>query len=87
MLVSAPVHAQTFPSRTVTILVPFPPGSTADLLPRAVGPLMAQSMGTPVLVENQRIGAIGAAYLAQAEPDSYLVMMAPTVVLAVHQWL
>jgi tripartite-type tricarboxylate transporter receptor subunit TctC len=83
-------QADTYPARQISILVPFPPGSTADLVPRAIAPLMAQSMGVPVVIENQRIGvtgAIGAAFVAKAPADGYLIMMAPSPVLAVHQWL
>ncbi len=83
-------QADAFPTRPISILVPFPPGSTADLVPRTLAPLLAQSIGVAVVVENQRIGAtgaIGAAYVAKAQPDGYVLLMAPLPVLAVHQWL
>jgi len=90
--VSGPAFAQqdAFPARPITIVVPFPPGSTADLVPRALAPLVSKSMGVAVVVENQRIGAtgaIGAAHVAKAEPDGHTVLMAPSPVLTVHQWL
>lgn len=91
VIASSVCFAQTeFPTRQISILVPFPPGSTADLVPRALAPLLSQSMGVPVVIENQRIGvtgAIGAAFVAKAPADGYLIMMAPLPVLAVHQWL
>jgi tripartite-type tricarboxylate transporter receptor subunit TctC len=49
---------QAFPSRTITIVVPYSPGSTSDLLPRAIAPHLSQSLGVPVVVEN-RPGAGG----------------------------
>ena len=83
-------QTEAFPVRPISILVPFPPGSTADLVPRALAPLLSQSIGVPVVVENQRIGvtgAIGAAFVAKAPPDGHQLLMAPLPVLAVHQWL
>ncbi|MFN0303887.1 MAG: Bug family tripartite tricarboxylate transporter substrate binding protein [Burkholderiales bacterium] len=83
-------NEERFPTRPITIVVPFPPGSTADLLPRALAPHMAGAMGVAVVVENQRLGAvgsIGAAHVAKSKPDGYTVLMAPTVVMAVYQWL
>jgi tripartite-type tricarboxylate transporter receptor subunit TctC len=81
--------AQTFPSRPITLVVGFPPGSTSDLIPRAVAPLLSESMGVPVMVENRpgATGAVGAAFVARAKPDGYTVMMAPTPVLAINQWV
>ncbi len=83
-------NEEKFPTRPLTIVVPFPPGSTADLLPRALAPHMTRAMGVPVVVENQRLGAvgsIGAAHVAKSKPDGYTVLMATTVVMAVYQWL
>lgn len=81
--------AQTNGGKPITIVVPFPPGSTADLLPRMVAPELSRSMGMPVIVENKpgASGSIGAAYVARAEPNGQTLMLAPTVVLAVNQWL
>ena len=50
--------AQAFPARPITIVVPFPPGSSSDLIPRALAPLMSQSMRVPVIVvaaESERM--------------------------------
>ena len=81
--------AQAFPTRPITLVCPVAPGSSADLIPRALAPLMSQSMGVPVLVEN-RTGAntaIGAAFVARAEPSGHVLLMAPASALAVNQWL
>jgi tripartite-type tricarboxylate transporter receptor subunit TctC len=81
--------AQTFPVRTVTIMVPFPPGSSSDLIPRALAPLMSQSMGVPVIVENRpgAGGNVGAALVARGDASGHQVLMAPSAILATNQWL
>src|SRR5436190_22420241 len=81
--------AQGFPSRPMTIVVPFPPGSTSDLLPRAIAPLVSQSLGVPVIVENRpgAGGNLGAALVAKGEASGHTVLMAPSAVLATNQWL
>jgi len=83
------VFAQPFPVRTVTIVVPFPPGSSSDLIPRALAPLMSQSMGVPVIVENRpgAGGNVGAALVARGDPSGHQVLMAPSAILATNQWL
>ena len=81
--------AQPFPSRPITIVVPYSPGSTSDLLPRAIAPHMSQSLGVPVVVENRpgAGGNIGAALVAKGEASGHTVLMAPSAVLATNQWL
>jgi tripartite-type tricarboxylate transporter receptor subunit TctC len=83
------VFAQPFPARTVTIVVPFPPGSSSDLIPRALAPLMSQSMGVPVIVENRpgAGGNVGAALVARGDASGHQVLMAPSAILATNQWL
>ena len=69
--------SQAFPARTVTLVCPFPPGSSSDLIPRALAPLMSQSLGVSVVVENKpgAAGSIGAAQVAKAAPDGHTVLM------------
>jgi tripartite-type tricarboxylate transporter receptor subunit TctC len=80
---------QAFPSRPVTLVCPFPPGSTSDLLPRALAPLVSQSLGVPVVVDNRpgASGSVGAAFVARSEPSGHTLLVAPTGVLAINQWL
>jgi|SRR5687768_1667397 tripartite-type tricarboxylate transporter receptor subunit TctC len=87
--VPAPSPGQVFPSRTIILVCPFPPGSTSDLIPRMVAPLLSEAMGVPVVVENRpgAAGSIGAGYAAKSRPDGHTVLMAPTPVLAINQWL
>ena len=83
------VLAQAFPARTITIVVPYSPGSTSDLLPRALAPHLASSLGVPVVVENRpgAGGNIGAALVAKGDASGHSVLMAPSAVLATNQWL
>jgi len=75
--------------RQISIIVPYPPGSTSDLLPRLVGPYLSQALGVTVVVENApgANGAIGAQRVARAPADGSQILMAPTGVLAANQFI
>ena len=76
-LPSAPAHAQAWPAKPVTIVVPCAAGGTTDVLARALGEKLGTAMGQPVIVEN-RGGAgatIGADYVAKAPADGYTLLM------------
>jgi tripartite-type tricarboxylate transporter receptor subunit TctC len=80
VLLCAPLlaWAQSFPSRPVTIVVPYPPGGLIDIVARVVAPAMAKDLGQPVPVEN-RSGAggnVGAESVARATPDGHTIVMA-----------
>lgn len=85
------VHAQTgdYPSRPITIVVPFQPGGTNDILARAVAQRMTETMRVSVVVDNRpgASGNLGAQLVAQARPDGYTIMTAPVSVLAINRWL
>jgi tripartite-type tricarboxylate transporter receptor subunit TctC len=68
--------AQEFPSRPVTIVVPFPPGGQADTLTRLVAAEMSARLGQPVVVDNRSGagGAVGTASVAQAKPDGHTLI-------------
>jgi tripartite-type tricarboxylate transporter receptor subunit TctC len=69
--------AQTYPSRPITIIAPFPPGGPSDALARILaGPLEA-ALGQPIVIENVggAGGTIGAARVARAEPDGYTLLI------------
>jgi tripartite-type tricarboxylate transporter receptor subunit TctC len=89
LAVPALALAQAFPSRQLSIVVPYSPGSTSDLIPRAIAPLLAQSLGQPVIVDNRpgAGGNIGAAAVAKGDPSGHTVLMAPSAILATNQWL
>jgi tripartite-type tricarboxylate transporter receptor subunit TctC len=67
--------AQSYPSRPVKVIVPFPPGDAADILSRLIGPKMTERMGQQVVVENRAgaSGQIGMEILARSAPDGYTI--------------
>ncbi len=74
-----PAIAQdAYPSRPITMIVPFPPGGVADIVGRPVADAMTRALGSPVVVENKAGagGGIGMSYVAKAKPDGYTVLMA-----------
>src|SRR4051812_23927280 len=81
-----PATAATYPERSISIVVPFPPGSTSDLIPRLLGPIVAKALGATVVVENQggANGSVGAARVARSAPDGHTLLLATTGVLAIN---
>ena len=71
----APAQAQTYPSRPITLIVPFPPGGSTDAIARIMAERMKQSLGQPVIIENVggAGGSIAVGRLARAEPDGYTI--------------
>ena len=80
-------EAQDYPSRPVKIIVPFPAGGTADVMPRVIGEWLSRKWGQPVVVENRTgaAGNIGAEAVAKAEPDGYTLLSAPPPPLVINQ--
>jgi tripartite-type tricarboxylate transporter receptor subunit TctC len=69
-----------FPARPITMVVPFAPGGSNDVIARAIGTDLTKVLGQPVLVENKpgAGGAVGASYVARAPADGYTLMLAST---------
>ena len=69
--------AQAWPAKPITLIVPFPPGGTTDVLARALADKLSQSLGQPVIVESKPgAGAtLGADYVAKAKPDGYTLLV------------
>jgi tripartite-type tricarboxylate transporter receptor subunit TctC len=80
-------RAQDYPARTVKIVVPFPAGGTADVMPRIVGDWLAKKWAQPVVIENRTgaAGNIGAEAVAKADPDGYTLLAAPPPPLVINQ--
>jgi tripartite-type tricarboxylate transporter receptor subunit TctC len=69
---------QTYPSRPIRLVVPYPPGGGLDLFARTVAPKLGQQLGQPVVIENRpgASGVIGADVAAKSAPDGYTILIA-----------
>ena len=76
-----------WPSRTITMVVPFPAGGNADVIAREISQTLTEKLGKSVIVEN-RAGAggnIGGAYVAKAKPDGYTLLFSTPAPLALNK--
>jgi tripartite-type tricarboxylate transporter receptor subunit TctC len=76
-LATSAAWAQTWPTKPVTLVVPFPPGGTTDVLARALGERLSVSLGQPVIIESKPgAGAtLGADVVAKSKADGYTLLM------------
>ena len=67
----------TFPSKPITLVVPFPAGGVVDVVARMVGQKMSVALSTPVIVENKpgAGGTLGATYVSKAKADGYTLLL------------
>jgi tripartite-type tricarboxylate transporter receptor subunit TctC len=89
LLFASAATAQTYPSRQITLVVPFAPGGPADFLGRLIGQKMSEDLGQQIVVDN-RPGAntiIGAQAVAKANPDGYTLLMAIDGTLVMNPFL
>jgi tripartite-type tricarboxylate transporter receptor subunit TctC len=82
MAASAPAQMQgplqgQYPSKSITLIVPFGPGSTTDTISRIIAQHLGQALNQSIVIENKpgANGAIAAAYVARAAPDGYTLLM------------
>src|SRR6266581_4893210 len=70
-------HAADYPSQTVKIVVPFPPGGGVDVVARVIAPRLGELLGQSVIIENRggAGGSVGATFVAQAPRDGYTLLM------------
>ena len=82
--VSTAVSAQTYPSKPVRFVVPFPAGALPDQIARALAPQLQESLGQPFVIENKpgAIGTVGTAEAARAAPDGHTIVMTTNSTLA-----
>jgi tripartite-type tricarboxylate transporter receptor subunit TctC len=85
-LLTTPAHAQQYPSRPVTIVVPFAAGGGSDLLARLVAQKLEEKLGKPFIIENRPGAAttLAAMQVVRAVPDGYTLMQATSSTMAIN---
>jgi tripartite-type tricarboxylate transporter receptor subunit TctC len=89
LALASPSLAQSYPNRSITLIVPFAPGGPADVLGRLIGMKMSEDLGQQVVIDN-RSGAntiIGAQAVANAKPDGYTILLAIDGTLVMNPFL
>lgn len=83
---SAAVHAQTFPSKPLRIIVPAEAGGPIDILSRVIGKVITEQAAAPVVIENKAgaAGSIGVTAAARAQPDGHTLVIAGLDAIAVY---
>ena len=73
----SPAMAQTWPAKPVTLLVPFPPGGSTDLIARTLAPKLQEKLGGTFIIENKAgaTGTVGAGHVKRAAPDGYTIFV------------
>ncbi|MFL5060323.1 MAG: Bug family tripartite tricarboxylate transporter substrate binding protein [Xanthobacteraceae bacterium] len=89
LTVCGPALAQTYPSRPIRIIAPFPAGGLVDVLARAAGEELTKTLGQPIIIENKpgAGGNIGAEVVAKAEPDGYTLLMTSPGIQSINQFV
>ena len=79
-------HAQDYPTKPITLIVPFPAGGGVDVIGRIVADKLAASLGQPVVIDNRggAAGVIGTRVAARAAPDGYTLVMATSGTIAIN---
>jgi len=78
-LISASAHAQTYPTRPINMIVPFPAGGNTDIMARALQAEMTKAIGQTIVIINKggAAGTLGLIELARAAPDGYTIALSP----------
>ena len=88
-LLPMPTAAQTYPAKTIRIIVPWAPGGSTDVLARLIGIKMSENWGQPAVVENKpgASGNIGSDLVAKAPPDGYALLVGSVSTHAMNPFL
>jgi tripartite-type tricarboxylate transporter receptor subunit TctC len=83
---AATAHAQTYPTKSIRLIVPFPPGGSTDLMGRVLGAKLGEAFNQQVIVENRpgASGMIGNELVARAAPDGYMLTMGTIGAMSVN---
>ena len=83
---SVAASAQNYPSRPISLIVPFPPGGIIDGAARILEPALSKELGQPIVIENKggSGGNIGTALAARAAPDGYTLLIVPNAVAVIN---
>jgi tripartite-type tricarboxylate transporter receptor subunit TctC len=89
LLFAAPAFAQSYPSKPIHLIVPYPAGGGTDFFARLVGQKMSELIGQPIVVENKPGAAtnLGADFVAKAAPDGYTILLGDVATFAANQSL
>jgi tripartite-type tricarboxylate transporter receptor subunit TctC len=81
----APAHAQTYPNRAITLVIPFAPGGSTSIVGRGIADKMSELLGEKVVVDNRpgAGGTVGTRAVAKSEPDGYTLVLGYTGTLAI----
>jgi tripartite-type tricarboxylate transporter receptor subunit TctC len=84
-----PAHAEDYPARAITLVVPYPAGGSIDLVAREIGHKLHEAWGQPVVIQNVggASGNIGSAQVARAAPDGYTLLLTTNAPLVLNQFV
>ena len=79
-LIAAPALAQTYPAKTITVVVAYPPGGDTDAIARMLSEKLSQRLKQPVVIDNKpgAGGTIGNSFVGRANPDGYTLLFTPS---------
>jgi tripartite-type tricarboxylate transporter receptor subunit TctC len=83
-----PVSAQTYPDRTITIVVPYPAGAITDVIAREIANRLAKKYERPIVIDNRAgaSGNIGTEYVARSNPDGYTLLLTTNAPLVLNKY-
>jgi tripartite-type tricarboxylate transporter receptor subunit TctC len=89
LLLPSACLAQSYPTKPIHLIVPFPPGGVADIIARPIGERLTKSLGKPVIVESRggATGTLGASFVAQSAPDGHTLLLGTTNEIAMSPTL
>ena len=82
-------HAQSYPTKPIRLVLPFPPGGGTDALARIIGPRLSESLGQTLVIDNRAgaAGNISAEIVARSQPDGYTLLVGFSTVLTTSKSL